>query len=110
MGPSVLDLDPRVCAAFDEACLAVWHTRVERCGAAHPCLVRFAEHYQHLSSLPRRTRRAMERRWKRTVSAIALLMALGQVPALAANIHVSPGTPPSIKADGKCSLIEAIVN
>jgi len=37
-------------------------------------------------------------------------MTLGQVPAWAANIQVSPNTPPSIKADGKCSLIEAIVN
>jgi hypothetical protein len=37
-------------------------------------------------------------------------MTLGQVPAWAAIVEVTPGTPPSIKADGKCSLIEAIVN
>jgi hypothetical protein len=37
-------------------------------------------------------------------------LALGQAPAWAANIEVSAGTPPSINADGKCSLIEAIVN
>jgi hypothetical protein len=52
----------------------------------------------------------MERKGKRTLSAIALLMTLGQAPAWAAIIEVTPGTPPSIKADGKCSLIEAIVN
>ena len=52
----------------------------------------------------------MERQWKRTLSAIALLMTLGQAPAWAAIMEVTPGTPPSINADGKCSLIEAIVN
>ena len=73
-------------------------------------LLRFAAHYQHLSALPRRMRRALERRWKCTLSAIALLMTLGQAPAFAAIMQVAPNTPPSIKADGKCSLIEAIVN
>ena len=70
----------------------------------------FAAHYQRLIALPRRTRRSMERSWKCTLTAIALLMALGQAPAWAANIEVTAGTPPSIHADGKCSLIEAIVN
>ena len=37
-------------------------------------------------------------------------MTLGQAPAWAANIEVTAGVPPSINADGKCSLIEAIVN
>jgi hypothetical protein len=113
MHSSSLDLDPHVCEAFDEACLAIFNTRVERplrARAAHPFLLRFAELYRHLSNLPRRARRSMERRWKRTLSAIALLMALGQAPALAATIQVSAATPPSIKADGHCSLIEAIVN
>ena len=110
MRTSVPDLDPRICAAFEEACLAIFKTRVERRRAAHPFLVRFAEHYRHLSTLPRRARRSMERDWKHTLSAIALLMALGQAPAWAATIHVTSGTPPAIKADGKCSLIEAIVN
>ena len=44
-------------------------------------LLRFAAHYQHLSALPRRTRRTLERRWKCTLSAIALLMTLGPAPA-----------------------------
>src|SRR5829696_4876939 len=110
MRTSVPDLDPRVCAAFEEACLAIFKTRVERRRAGHPFLLRFATYYQRLSTLPRRARRSMERRWKHTLSAIALLMALGQAPAFAATIQVSAATPPSIKADGKCSLIEAIVN
>jgi Ca2+-binding RTX toxin-like protein len=113
MHPSVPDLDPRVCTAFEEACLAIFSIRVERplsARTAHPFLLRFAEHYQHLSTLPRRVRRSMQRRWKHTLSAIALLMASGQAPAFAATIQVSAATPPSIKADGKCSLIEAIVN
>src|SRR5215207_1888446 len=110
MRPSAPDLDLRVCEAFDEACVAIFQTPLKRSPAAHPFLLRFAAHYQHLSTLPRRARRSMERRWNRTLSAIALLMALGQAPALAATIQVSPATPPAIKADGKCSLIEAIVN
>ena len=110
MRTPVPDLEPRVSAAFEEACLAIFKTRVARRRAGYPFLLRFATHYQHLSTLPRRARRSMERRWKHTLSAIALLMTLGQAPALAATIQVSPGTPPSIKADGRCSLIEAIVN
>jgi hypothetical protein len=113
MYSSVPDLDPRVCEAFDEACLAIFNTRVERplrVRSAHPFLLRFAAHYRELSTLPRRTRRSMERHRKHTLSAIALLMALGQAPALAATLQVTAGTPPAIKADGRCSLIEAIVN
>src|SRR5678816_3392424 len=106
MRPSVPDLDPRASAALEEACLAIFKTRVERRRAEHPFLLRFATHYQQLSALPRRARRSMQRRWKRTLSAIALLMALGHAPAFAATIQVSAGTPPSIKADGHCSLIE----
>jgi hypothetical protein len=74
------------------------------------CLPGFDTHYRSLTALPRRTRRSMQRKWKHTLGAIALLMTLGQAPAWAATIEVTPGTPPSIKADGKCSLIEAIVN
>jgi Ca2+-binding RTX toxin-like protein len=70
----------------------------------------FAEHYRSLRALPRRTRRSLERRWKRRLGAIALLITLGQAPALAATIGVSAGTPPPINADGRCSLVEAIVN
>jgi hypothetical protein len=113
MASAVPDLNPHIRAAFDEACVAVFKIPVQRSFAARELrevLHGFATHYRQLSALPRRARRLMERRWKRTLSAIALLMALGQTPAMAANIHVSPGTPPSIKADGRCSLIEAIVN
>ena len=104
---------PQVREAFEEAWLAVFKTRVQRSlvgREARELLLRFAGHYQHLSALPRRTRRSIERRWKCTLSAIALMMTLGPAPAWAAIIEVSPGTPPSINADGKCSLIEAIVN
>lgn len=40
---------------------------------------------------------------------LALLLALGQAPALAATITVSTNVP-DIAADGNCSLIEAIEN
>ena len=110
---SIVDLSPQVRDAFDEGCLAVFKTRSQRPLVGYrsrDLLLRFAAHYQHLSALPRRMRRALERRWKCTLSAIALLMTLGQAPAFAAIMQVAPNTPPAIKADGKCSLIEAIVN
>ena len=109
----IVDLSPQVRDAFDEGCRAVFKTRSQRPLVEYKSrdlLLRFAAHYQHLSALPRRMRRALERRWKCTLSAIALLMTLGQAPAFAAILQVAPNTPPSIKADGKCSLIEAIVN
>ncbi|MGQ0592571.1 MAG: hypothetical protein ACT4QB_07950 [Gammaproteobacteria bacterium] len=55
-------------------------------------------YYGQLKSLPRRARRALQRQWKRSLSAIALLLALGQAPALAATITVG----------GSCTLVDAI--
>ncbi len=51
-------------------------------------LPRFAEHYEQLKALPRRLRRSLQRQWKRSLAGIALLMALGAQPALAATINV----------------------
>lgn len=59
---------------------------------------RFAGYYQGLARLPRRLRRALQRRWRRSLGGIALLCALGQAPALAADINV----------DGTCTLVDAI--
>ena len=109
----IVDLSPQVRDAFDEGCRAVFKTHLQRPMVEYKSrdlLLRFAAHYRHLSALPRRMRRTLERRWKCTLSAIALLMTLGQAPAFAAILQVAPNTPPAIKADGKCSLIEAIVN
>ena len=50
---------------------------------------------------PRHTRRALMRQWRRSLSAIALLLALGQAPALAAVINVD-GT--------ACTLVDAITS
>lgn len=109
----LVDVIPQVREAFDEACVAVFNNQVQRpllgC-ESNKLLLGFAAHYQRLRALPRRTRRSIERRWKRTLSAIALLMTLGQAPAWAAIIEVSPGTPPAIISDGRCSLSEAIIN
>ena len=103
----------RVQEAFEQAWRASPETRASP--PPHGLALRrvldgFGTHYRRLSSLPRRSRRSMQRSWKRTLNAIALLMTLGQLPAWAATLAVAPGTPPSINADGKCSLIEAIVN
>jgi len=61
-------------------------------------LPRFAAQYTKLSALPRRARRAMQRQWKRSLAGVALLLALGHTPAMAATINVSAG----------CSLVSAI--
>jgi hypothetical protein len=48
----------------------------------------FADHYEKLKALPRRMRRALQRQWKRSLAGIALMLALGMAPALAATIKV----------------------
>lgn len=72
-------------------------------------LPRFAEYYAQLRALPRRVRRAMQRRFATSLAGAALFFALGQGTADAATINVTTNFP-DINADGKCSLIEAIVN
>jgi hypothetical protein len=59
---------------------------------------RFAGYYQGLACLPRKLRRALQRRWRRSLGGIALLCAFGQAPALAATISVG----------GVCTLVDAI--
>jgi hypothetical protein len=44
--------------------------------------------YRQLQALPRRVRRALQRRWRRSLAEVALLLALGQGPALAVTINV----------------------
>ena len=62
--------------------------------------LRFAVCYEGVARLPRKARRALQRRWRRSLAGIALLHALGQVPAaLAAQIDVGAGG---------CTLVDAI--
>jgi hypothetical protein len=63
-------------------------------------LPRFAGYYQGLGALPRRARRTLQRQWKKSLAGIALLLALGQTPALAATINVG----------GDCTLGRAITS
>jgi hypothetical protein len=56
--------------------------------------------YQKLLTLPRHMRRSLQRRWKQSLAGIALLLALGQAPALAATINVG----------GTCTLGRAITS
>ncbi|MBA2591812.1 MAG: right-handed parallel beta-helix repeat-containing protein [Pseudomonadota bacterium] len=61
---------------------------------------RFATFYRDLARLPRKARRALQRRWRRSLGGIALLCALGHVPtALAGQIDVGVGG---------CALVDAI--
>ena len=62
-------------------------------------LPRFAAHYGHLRRLPRRLRRALQRRWAVSLAAVALALALGAAPSAAATITVGGG----------CTLADAIV-
>jgi hypothetical protein len=83
---------------------------------------RFAACYAQLRSMPRGARRALQRKLARTVSpecqrkiacslaGAALLLALGQGVAQAATIRVTTKQPVINNGDGKCSLIEAIIN
>jgi hypothetical protein len=62
-------------------------------------LPQFIEHYQQLKGLRRRVRRGLQRKCKQSLAGIALLLALGQGPALAATINVNGTT---------CTLVNAI--
>jgi hypothetical protein len=74
-------------------------TLKQQCLQQEPDLLpRFIEHYQQLKALPRRMRRGLQRQWKRSLAGVALLIALGQAPALAATLNVS----------GTCTLVRAI--
>jgi hypothetical protein len=61
-------------------------------------LPRFAAYYTQLRALPRRMRRALQRQWRLPLAGVALLLALGQSPGLAATIPVGD----------VCTLIDAI--
>src|SRR4029434_5322618 len=52
-------------------------------------LPRFAVCYTQLRALPRRVRRALQRKWKQSLAGVALLLAPGQEPVLAATTHVT---------------------
>jgi hypothetical protein len=94
--------------APDQALLSAWQAELkatrnriikEQCLQREAQLLsRFAEHYQQLKALRRRVRRSLQRQWKRSLAGLALLLALGQAPALAATINVG----------GTCTLVRAI--
>ena len=67
-------------------------------GDGEELLPRFAAYYTHLQTLPRRMRRALQRQWRMPLAGVALMLALGQSPALAATIQVG----------GACTLVDAI--
>ena len=93
---------------FNQATLSAWQDELkatsnpkfkQQCLQQEPDLLpRFAAHYQQLRALRRRVRRGLQRQWKRSLAGVALLLALGQAPALAATINVS----------GTCTLVRAI--
>ncbi|HKF94486.1 MAG TPA: hypothetical protein VKB96_07785, partial [Gammaproteobacteria bacterium] len=93
---------------FNQALLSAWQAELK---ATHSAIIkeqglpqapdllpRFTEQYQQLKALRRRVRRGLQRQWKRSLAGLALLLALGQAPALAATINVG----------GTCTLVRAI--
>ena len=64
----------------------------------HELLPRVAAYDSHLQALPRRVRRALQRHWGVPLATLALWLALGQLPALAATIPVG----------GACTLVDAL--
>jgi hypothetical protein len=67
-------------------------------GKLLPC---FMEQYERLMALPRRVRKAIQRKWKHSLAGVALLLALGAAPAQAA-------TTINVPAGDEAALIQAI--
>jgi len=115
----------------DQAVLAAWDSEISRLtdepavgealsASGRELFAHFAAAYDELRRMPRGVRRALQRElarsapsWKAklatSLAGAALLLALSQGTASAATITVNTLIP-NIKADGKCSIIEAIVN
>jgi hypothetical protein len=90
--------DPQILALFQDELVRI--AAMPGLVAAGPALLpRFVGCYQGLARLPRRLRRQLQRRWRRSLAAIALLLALGQAPALAATINVDGAS---------CTLVDAV--
>ena len=89
--------DPEVLTRFQEELARA--AALPRFASVGPVLwPRFVGYYERLARLPRKARRALQRRWRRSLAGLALLWALGQAPALAATINVGGG----------CTLVDAI--
>src|SRR5918999_3903478 len=73
-----------------------WQTHGANAACPSGLLPRIAHYYIKLQALPRRV---LERRYARPLASLALLLALGQAPALAATINVDGTT---------CTLAAAI--
>ena len=85
-------LDPHVRAAWQEQIAAARQRPgllPELVRRRDELLPRFAAYYTYLRALPRRVRRALQRQWHLPLAGVALMLALGQSPALAATIPVS---------------------
>src|SRR5262245_36225103 len=75
--------------------LGLWPAGVHR---QPELLARVVGYYTQLRALPRRVRRVLQRQWRLPLAGIALMLALGQGPGLAATIPVG----------GACTLVDAI--
>jgi hypothetical protein len=93
-------VDQATLCAWQDALKAAPNSNIRQQCSQQECelLPRFATHYQQLRALPRRVRRGLQRKWKHSLAGVALLLALGQAPALAGTINVQSG----------CTLVDAI--
>ena len=99
---------------------AAWHSQVKRL-QKQPWLFqtvlqqgqevfpRFSQYYQHLSALPRKTRRALQSKFANSLAATAFLFALSPGSGLAATLTVTNTNDLVTSGDG-CSLREAVVS
>ncbi|HEY1372213.1 MAG TPA: hypothetical protein VGH50_07065 [Candidatus Binatia bacterium] len=123
-----LSSDAGVAAAWDSVASAAEIPFLRQLIAARGSALfpEFARRYGEVRVLPRSARRALQRslaqsrelaniptEWRRrlaySMAGAALLLALSGV-VQAGTMTVATKTPPDVNADGKCSLIEAIVN
>lgn len=99
--PGLPALDARIRAAWQTQLASAVKTPgllrelVRRRGELLP---RFAAQYRQMCALPRRVRRALQRKVGYSLAGVALLLALGQGQSIAATINV----------DATCSLVDAI--
>ncbi|HEX2385823.1 MAG TPA: hypothetical protein VHL99_04630, partial [Candidatus Binatia bacterium] len=118
-----LPVDAGVVAAFDSEVTPIADLLGARRAEIFPEFVRC---YAQVRALPRGRRRTLQRRLAAardaslpahmrrrlagSIAGAALLLALAELPAAAGTITVSPKTPANTAVDGKCSLLEAIIN
>jgi len=113
MSETVSEAEAKVVKAWHKANSDL-SSNIEIAEIKSPAYNEFSRRYQYLICLPRKIRRAMQKKWKYSLATIALLLALGASPVMGASINVdevSSGVGAvAVANDTICSLPEAIIS